>query len=344
MKLSILIPMYNAESYIERCLHSLMHQDISKQDYEVIVYNDGSNDTSEIIVKNFTKTHTNVFLYSHKNEGVILTRNKLLKLAKGIYVYFMDADDYVAHNSLGEILEFSLQNQIDVMGFNTLVTDKEALFNLDVSFREYELPKIVSGDQFLKENKNLRIEIWWFLIRRSFLNENKLVFNENIQEYDGDVVFTLRSFLYAKKVAYSPISVYRYFQSSESTMRTRNRVYKKRIVEYFLALIYDFTNLINSLEKFPILHKDIIKNNFKFRRDAFAFFTIVKMIRAEFSTEAVKEKLLKLERIEAYPIKSFIGEEYNTLQYKLLTFVFNHKFLLFICIRMYKIYSKFQFK
>ncbi len=340
MKLSVLIPMYNAESYIERCLYSLMHQDIPKQDYEVIVFNDGSSDTSEAIVKNFAKPHTNVVLHSHTNEGVISTRNKLLKLAKGTYMYFMDADDYVAHNALGEVLRFSLENDIDIMGFNTLVTKHDTLFNLDTTFHEYELPKIVSGPQFLKENKNLRIEIWWFLVRRSFLNDNKLTFNEDVQAYDGDVVFTLRSFLYAKKVAYSPMSVYRYYQSPESTMRTGNRTYKKRIVTYFLALIYDFTNLIDNLEKFSIPHKEIIKHNFRFRRDAFAFFTIMKMIRAEFSVETVKEKLLKLESIKAYPIQSFIDDEYNTLKYKLLTYIFNHKFLLFICIRLHKIYSK----
>ncbi len=340
MKLSVLIPMYNAESYIERCLYSLMHQDIPKQDYEVIVFNDGSSDISEVIVKNFAKTHTNVVLHSHTNEGVISTRNKLLKLAKGTYVYFMDADDYVAYNALGEILRFSLENDIDIMGFNTLVTKHDTLFNLDTTFREYELPKIVSGSQFLKENKSLRIEIWWFLVRRSFLNDNKLTFNEDVQAYDGDVVFTLRSFLDAKKVAYSPISVYRYYQSPESTMRTGNRAYKKRIVTYFLALIYDFTNLIDNLEKFPIQHKEIIKHNFRFRRDAFTFFTIMKMIRAEFSIKTAKEKLLKLESIKAYPIQSFIDDEYNTLKYKLLTYIFNHKFLLFTCIRLHKIYSK----
>ncbi|NMH88173.1 glycosyltransferase family 2 protein [Flavivirga algicola] len=340
MKLSILIPMYNAESYIERCLDSLMHQDISKEEYEVVVFNDGSKDTSEAIVKKVAKTHTNVILHSHKNEGVISTRNKLLKLAKGTYVYFMDADDYVAHNALGKILEFSLQNKLDIMGFDTQVTKNDKQFDLETPFHEYELPNIVSGAQFLKENKNLRIEIWWFLIRKSFLNKNKLAFNESVQGYDGDVVFTLRSFLYAEKVAYSPVSVYRYFQSVESTMRTVNNAYKKRIANYFLALIFDFSNLIDSIEKYPISHKNIIKGNFKFRRDAFTFFTIIKMIRAEFSIEIIKEKLIKLERIKAYPMQSFIDGEYNTLKYKLLTYIFNHRLLLFVFIRLYETYSK----
>ena len=338
MKLSILIPMYNAESFIERCLSSLMHQSISKHDYEVIVFNDGSKDASKGIVENFIKTHNNVFLHSYKNEGVIATRNKLLKLAKGTYVYFMDADDYIAYDSLSEALEFAIQNEIDIIGFNTLVTKNHAFFNLGTSFDELKAPKIVSGTQYLKENRNLRLEIWWFLVRKDFLSANGFTFVEG--GYDGDVVFTLRLFLYAKSVAYTPISIYRYFQSPESTMRTKDHASRKKIVLYFLALIDDLSNLIDTLENLPISHKSIIKSHFKFRRDAFTFFTIIKMIKAKFSVKTIKEKLIELEKNGAYPINSFTGGEYNSPKYKLLTFAFNHKILLTILVRLYRLYAK----
>ncbi len=338
MKLSVLIPMYNAESFIERCLESLMNQNISKQDYEVLVFNDGSNDTCKNKVEEFIKTHDNVFLYSHKNEGVISTRNKLLKLAKGTYIYFMDADDYIAYNSLSDVLKFATQNEIDIMGFNTLVTKKAALFNLNETFQEMELPKIISGDQFLKENINLRIEIWWYLVRKDFLHKHKLAFSEG--DYDGDVVFTLRLFLYAKKVAYSPVVIYRYFQSPESTMRSENKVYKRKIVLYFMALINDLNNLIKALDGFSIKHKKEIADNFKFRRDAFTFFTIIKMIKADFSIKTIEEKLFELEKIGAYPIDSFVREEYKSFKYKLLTYALNHKTLLFILAKLHKIYAK----
>ncbi len=338
MKLSVLIPMYNAESFIERCLESLMNQNISKEDYEVIVFNDGSNDRSKEIVERFIKTHSNVFLHSHNNEGVISTRNKLITLAKGAYVYFMDADDYVAYNCLGDVLTFATHSKIDILGFNTLVTKEDAIFNLNKTFQEFELPKIVSGDQFLKENINLRIEIWWYLIRKDFLHKHKLAFID--RDYDGDVVFTLRLFLYAQRVAYSPVAIYRYFQSPESTMRSDNIAYKRKIVQYFMALINDLNNLIATLDKFSIRHEKVIANNFKFRRDAFTFFTIIKMIKAEFSIKAIKEKLFELEKIGAYPIKSFIREDYKSFKYKLLAYILNHKTLLFIFVKLHKIYTK----
>ena len=95
MNLSILIPMCNAERYIEKCLESLMFQSIAKDDYEVIVFDDGSSDSSLKVVKNFSKKYTNILIYTHANRGVVFTRNKLLKLAKGTYIYFVDADDFL---------------------------------------------------------------------------------------------------------------------------------------------------------------------------------------------------------------------------------------------------------
>jgi len=89
MKLSILIPVYNAERFIERCLNSLIIQDLDKNEYEIIIINDGSTDNSLEIVENYSKEHANVVFYSHENQGVVATRNKLLKHAKGTYIYFI---------------------------------------------------------------------------------------------------------------------------------------------------------------------------------------------------------------------------------------------------------------
>ncbi|GAA3641106.1 glycosyltransferase [Flavivirga jejuensis] len=332
MKLSILIPVYNAELYIGRCLDSLLNQNISKQDYEIIVFNDGSTDESSKIISNYAKKHQTVFLYSHENQGVIATRNKLLKLAKGDYLYFVDADDYVTHNSLGFQLDYAIVNNLDLMGFNALVTSDEALYDLDTSPGEIKCSAIVSGGQFLKENKDIRYEIWWYFIRKDFLEAAEINFKQG--GYDGDVDFTLALFLKAKHVAFCPVTIYRYFQSSESTMRGNNLAYKKRIVTYFLALIIDFSNLINDLEKSSIQYKEAICSNFRFRRDAFTFFTIIKMIKAQYGIETFKEKILALESVKAYPINEFIGKEYSSLKYRILTKIVNNKFILFTTIKL----------
>ncbi|WP_303317746.1 glycosyltransferase [Flavivirga abyssicola] len=338
MKLSILIPVYNAELYIGRCLDSLLNQNISKQDYEIIVFNDGSTDKSGEIVGDYSKKHYNIFLHSHENQGVIATRNKLLKLAKGDYLYFVDADDYVTHNSLGTQLDYAIAHNLDLMGFNALETSDEALYDLDTSQGEMKYSSIVSGNQFLKENKGIRYEIWWYFIRKGFLEAAEINFKQS--DYDGDVDFTLALFLNAKRVAFCPITIYIYFQSPESTMRGNNLAYKKRIVTYFFALIIDFSNLINDLEKSSIQYKEDICSNFRFRRDAFTFFTIIKMIKAQYSLRTFKEKISILESVRAYPINEFIGKEYSSLKYKILAKVVNNKFILFTTIKLINLFVR----
>ena len=338
MKLSILIPVYNAESYIEKCLESLIKQDISESVYEIIVINDGSTDVSLDIIENFSKKHENILVFSQENSGAVFTRNKLMTLAKGDYIYFVDADDYLAHNSLAPILDFAISNHLDIMGFNASVINSHETVELNKTTENKTSLEILTGPQFLKENKDIRIEIWWYLIRKDFLDKSKIYFDKD--DYDGDVVFTLRLFLKAKKVAFSPIQIYHYFQSLESTMRTKDTVAKKRIVDYFVALIVDFSTLIKSLDGKEVSYKDVIKNNFKFRRDAFTFFTISKMIKANLNVNEIKANLDQLEAVNAYPTMSFISEEYNGLKYKLLNYIFNHKALLFFVVKVLSFFKK----
>lgn len=335
MRLSVLVPMYNAERFIKRCLSSLVAQNISKDTYEVIVFDDGSTDKSLQIANGFSKNHDNVIVHSQKNQGVIVTRNKLLKLAKGEYVFFVDADDYVAQNTLDGILNFSTKNKLDIIGFNVLATSIDKGLSFDNTPLDFSTTKIFDGTQFLKENKDLRIEVWWYFVKKEFLDSKQVFFED--KGYDDDLGFTLSLFLQAKRVAYCPAIVYRYFQSSESTMRSKVLKHKKRIANYFLALVVDFTDVINGLDSKPINHKSIIKTNFLSRRDTFTFFTIIKIIRAQFDLGDAKKKIEKLQAIGAYPIMDFTMESKN-LKHKLLITIFNKKILLLAIIKVYNIF------
>jgi len=341
MKLSVLIPVYNAERFIERCLNSLIIQDLDKNEYEIIIINDGSTDNSLEIVENYSKEHANVVFYSHENQGVVATRNKLLKHAKGTYIYFLDADDYLAHNSFGVILEFALKNDIDIIGFKTLVTSCDNLVSLDKKNVDLETQKIVSGSEYLSKNNNIRVEIWWYFVKKEFLEENNILFIP--KGYDDDLGFTLTLFLKAKKVVHYPIEIHRYYQSSESTMRGNNKISKRRISEYFMALILDFTKIINDLENQSFKHQKTIKSNFTLRRNTLTFFTIIKLIKAQFNLSIVKEKINQLEMIKAYPIGPLNREENNVLKFRMLIFIINHKQMLYsvvsVCNFLRKLFS-----
>lgn len=100
MKLSIIIPVYNSEKYITCCLESLLVQEMSANEYEIIIVNDGSTDSGGLIARDYTERHSNIHLFNQKNKGVGTARNKGIELAKGDYIYFIDPDDYIAINVL----------------------------------------------------------------------------------------------------------------------------------------------------------------------------------------------------------------------------------------------------
>ena len=101
--LSIVVPVYNAETYIKQCLDSLLEQDTEQEKYEIICINDGSTDDSLRILEEYAKKYDNIRLIDKQNEGVSVARNLGLEKACGKYVWFVDADDWIARNCFGVI-------------------------------------------------------------------------------------------------------------------------------------------------------------------------------------------------------------------------------------------------
>lgn len=104
--ISIIVPAYNMESYLDRCLISLFHQGLDIGSFEIIVVNDGSTDGTEAICQRYAETHQNVRIISKVNEGLSVTRNVGIVNAKGKYVCFVDADDYLTENGLARLLPY----------------------------------------------------------------------------------------------------------------------------------------------------------------------------------------------------------------------------------------------
>ena len=104
MKISLIVPVYNVEKYIEKCLLSCLKQDIPQSDYEIIVVNDGSPDSSLAIAERIAAAATNIIIVSQKNGGLSAARNTGLKIAKGDYIWFIDSDDTIKENCLKSIV------------------------------------------------------------------------------------------------------------------------------------------------------------------------------------------------------------------------------------------------
>jgi glycosyltransferase involved in cell wall biosynthesis len=338
MDLSILIPMYNTEKYIERCLNSLINQDIPREDYEIIIMDDGSNDNCKVLAGKYQRKYKNVSLYAEKNEGVYPTRNKLLKLAKGEYIYFVDADDCLAHNSLRHLLKFAKAKNLDILGFETQITSCITSLELKQPIFEVKVPKICEGFQFIAEHRHMRHEIWWYFVRREFLEKTNIVFD--CKRFSADVVFTIKLYLNANRVSLYPVSVYRYVLTPNSIIRSRENKHRRRLIECQMIMLSDLSTLINSIECHSgEIDRRLMLKNLKYRRDMFLFFLILRMIRIKYSLREAREVLQFAKKMGAYPIKNFLGKEYSTLKYKILNFIVNHKGLLYSAISLYGMLS-----
>lgn len=231
MKLSIIIPVYNVEKYIEKCLKSCIFQNVAENDYEIIVVNDGSTDSSFDIAKCIVHGHHNITLVSQVNKGLSAARNTGLHLAKGNYVWFVDSDDWITESILQGLLNHINTQEIVFLSY-------EKRFEPDLSKSEsfvIERPPMPGREWF---TKGFSTPIQFHVFKRSFLENFDLKFFEGIFHEDSE--FMPRALWLADNVTgYTPIA-YCYRIRSNSIMTSFNPqkghdyiFVAKRLYEFF---------------------------------------------------------------------------------------------------------------
>ena len=107
-RLSIIVPIFNVELYLAKCLDSLVIQDIQKHEYEIIIINDGSTDSSKDIIKSYLKKYSNIRYIVQENQGLGGARNTGILNACGKYLMFVDSDDYIEKNCLNRFRQWKI--------------------------------------------------------------------------------------------------------------------------------------------------------------------------------------------------------------------------------------------
>lgn len=221
-KISVIIPVYNVEKYLSKCLDSLINQNFS--DYEIILVNDGSTDNSQQIIDKYKEKHPNIiFNYLQKNKGQGAARNLGVSKARGKYICFVDSDDYVEPNFMEELYKFATSSQYDIIVF-----DMYKRFENDKP-KEY-LKGIVKYSDSIQKNYILSLAgPCNKLIKRKVWVDNKLVFLENTIYEDLALIPTIAK--YTKNIGYFEKPLYNYLIHSGSTM---NQVtYSKKLKDIF---------------------------------------------------------------------------------------------------------------
>ncbi|OUQ80715.1 hypothetical protein B5E48_04865 [Massilimicrobiota sp. An105] len=211
---SIVVPIYNVEKYLERCLNSLINQ--TYKNIEILLINDGSTDESESICLKYIKKDSRIKYYKKENGGLSSARNKGIAVSMGKYISFIDSDDYVRNDMIETLLYYMVKNDADIVEcnyyevrINGKITEKK---------KNYEIKSYNSGEAIksLIDNESITPTAWNKLYNRQLFN--KIKYTENIFHEDEDIIIKL--LIESKKIVSIPDCLYFYITRNGSIINS----------------------------------------------------------------------------------------------------------------------------
>ena len=310
---SVIVPFYNVENYIEKCLQTLVGQTLD--DIEIILVNDGSKDRSKIVVDKFLKQYPEKIVYLEKeNGGLSDARNYAIPYAKGEYIAFLDSDDYVEKTMYKDMYELAKKEDSDMVECN---------FYWEYPDKKKEDVGIVyNGKKEMLEK--IRVVAWNKLIRKEVLEKSKVLFPKGLR-YE-DVEFTYKLIPYLDKVSFLKKPCVHYIQREGSISNDQN----ERNEEIFdiLANVIDFYKANNLYDEYKdeleyvyiryafcssLLRIVKIKDEFVQRKLLDLTWEKVNTTFPEWKKNPVLKKKKDLKSIYLKTITKFTFEMYSTL-------------------------------
>ena len=293
--LSVIIPAYNVEKYIKRCINSVLSQDL--KNIEIIVIDDGSKDKTSDICLEISKNNKNIIYKKVQNRGCSAARNLGISMAKGKYIAFLDSDDWVDLDMYINMVEEAEKNQADIVicGFKKLDENKNLLSTV-------KIPKRNTKDEYIDCTTE------WFsspcnkIYKRDLLEKNDIKFLLNI--YTGeDMFFNFICFFYSKNIISLDEPYYNYFMNQNSVSNN----YKNRTDIYIVI-----RELIFFYKRNGVYEENInkIRECFKYHGIMYPFDVLQKLSENKVKNwkrfyRKIKEEIDKLKEIETIDIKIY---------------------------------------
>ena len=267
-KVSVIVPIYNVEKYLEKCINSLLSQTL--EDIQIILVNDGSKDNSGNIAREYEKNNKNRIIYVEKeNGGLSDARNYGLKYATGDFIAFLDSDDYIEKNAYEEMYNKAIEENADYVECDFL----------------WEFPNKIRVDkQYPYKNKKemlsfVRVVAWNKLIKRQLIIDNNLEFPKGLR-YE-DVEFTYKLIPFVNRFAYVDKPFIHYVQREDSIANVQN----ERTAEIFTVL----DNVIEFYKKNNIYEE--YRNELEYNYARYLLCSSLKRM-CKIKDKSIREKLL----------------------------------------------------
>lgn len=315
-KLSIIIPMYNAAKYITRLLVSCYQQDLEESLYEVIVIDDGSIDKSKDIVSEWQRTHTNLVYRYQDNAGQSSARNYGLSIARGEYVWFVDADDEIERNCLGKLVKEAFNKKLDILFCNEILKFEDGRPNQTGDYEGMLYDKVCSGEECFRHGF-YAYAVSQCLIKQKLLKEQQLLFKPKRIGEDAELCYHLMA--YAERVTFIHDAFYIYHVNGNSV--TQANMDKPEVVRGKLMDTISVSESLIALAEKIKKEKPFIASCLKSRAEQIAFGALYSLWKQrKFLSDELPEMIAILKKDRVLPFKI------SPLQWKrflIATFIIN---------------------
>ena len=316
MKVSVIVPVYNVEKYLKKCLDSLVKQTL--KDIEIIVVNDGSTDSSQLIIDEYKKKYPKKIISIIKeNGGQGSARNLGIKYVTSKYIGFVDSDDYIALDMYEKLYNKAINENSDVVICNNYVVDLKKENNKIEENNYNNAYNIIENAFFGK------MAVWNKIYKKELIVNNNILFKEKI--WYEDFAFTFKLLCNTKKISFINDYLYMYLLRPGSTMNNDNVSRNLEILDAFDDTIM-YLNNNNIYEKYlEILEFNAIIHIY--------ISTSVRVINANVLKYLKKQNLDEIKKYMKTNFKKYKKNKYIktlSLNKKIIYLLLNCKFYMII--------------
>ncbi len=246
-KVSIAVPIYNVEQYLERCLESLTRQ--TWENTEILLIDDGSPDGCPQICDRWAERDSRIRVIHKENAGLGMARNTAIENATGEYICFFDSDDYIAPETVEHAVKRALETDADTVVYGVSVMDSDLRevksYIPKVGARVYEgeavreefLPEFIAPDPHGDGTRTFYMSAWVLMYSTALIEKADFKFASEREIISEDVYSLLSYFRYSEKVAVLPEALYRYCENGASLSRSYRSDRYERIRHFYLSSI-----------------------------------------------------------------------------------------------------------
>lgn len=246
IKISVIVPVYNVEKFLCRCLDSVINQ--SLKEIEIICINDGSTDSSPDILNSYAPKDPRIKIINKENDGLSCARNDGIKIAKGEYISFIDSDDWIAADFLEKLYNTAKKHDADiaVCGIKRVKKNKESQMLL---IEDEEVAEKLQDKVYLCDIPS-HCYVWNKIYRTSELLKHNLFFEPH--RFYEDRCFTIEVLINLKKVVSVPDVYYYYYKN-------KNSIVQRKIERFEADSDYTYAKLLEIMDKHNLKMSERIK-------------------------------------------------------------------------------------